>query len=184
GLDDGTAISFDRVVLCTGSDALVPPFGCSDASGVHIFRDPADCEAILEAAGPGRRAAVIGGGLLGLEAAYSLARLGCQTTLVHLVDRLMERQLDGAAAAMLAPAIEELGIEVRLQQVTTDVVVDGGGHARGLRFSDSTMLDCELVVVAVGIRPHVGLARAVGLAVNRGVVVDDHEVVRSCAVRG
>ena len=169
-------LKFDQVVLCTGSDALVPPFGNAAARGVHVFRDPEDCEAIRGSASHGARAAVIGGGLLGLEAAYALAKLRCQTTVVHLVDRLMERQLDEAAAAMLTPAIEALGVTVRLELATTGVLVDGAGRARGLRFADASTIECGLVVIAVGIRPHVGLARAAGLDVNRGIVVDDRLV--------
>jgi nitrite reductase (NADH) large subunit len=175
-LSDGTIIGFDKAVLCTGSDALIPPFGRVDAPGVHVFRDPDDCAAILAAAGPGRRAAVVGGGLLGLEAAYALVKLGCKTTVVHLVDRLMERQLDAASAAMLAPSFAELGVEVRLEHVTKGVAIDAGGGVRGLFFQDGSMLSCDLVVLAVGIRPHVRLARAAGLMVNRGVVVDDRLV--------
>jgi nitrite reductase [NAD(P)H] large subunit len=111
---DGTVQRFDRAVLCTGSDPLVPPLEGAEAAGVHVFRDPVDCAAILQAAAGARRAAVIGGGLLGLEAAHALARLGCPTTVVHLVDRLMERQLDAPAAALLAPAMQRLGVEVLL----------------------------------------------------------------------
>ena len=175
-LSDGEAVSFARVVLCTGSDPLVPPLGNSGAAGVHVFRTPEDCAAILAAASEGRQVAVIGGGLLGLEAAFALSKLGCRTTVVHLVDRLMERQLDAAAAAMLSPAIEALGVEVRLEHATAGVQIDGAGHARGLVFADGSTLDCQLVVVAVGIRPHAGLARASGLEVRRGVIVDDHLV--------
>jgi nitrite reductase (NADH) large subunit len=171
-----TTLHFERAVLCTGSDALVPPLQGEDASGVHVFRDPADCAAILADAGPGRRAAVIGGGLLGLEAAYALAQLDCSTTVVHLVDRLMERQLDAPAAALLAPAIAALGVDVRLAHATRAVLADADGRVSGLSFSDGSQLDCDLVVVAVGIRPHVGLARAAGLTVERGVVVDDRLV--------
>ncbi|MHB8657661.1 MAG: nitrite reductase large subunit NirB [Solirubrobacteraceae bacterium] len=175
-LAGGGRVDFEQVVLCTGSDALVPPFGNCDALGVHVFRDPEDCAAIRASASPGRRAAVIGGGLLGLEAAYALVKLGCATTVVHLVNRLMERQLDQAAAAMLTPAVQALGVEVRLEHATTGVLVDGAGHARGLRFADGSGIECDLVVVAVGIRPHVGLARASGLEVNRGIIVDDRLV--------
>lgn len=177
-LDDaaGTVLHFDRVVLCTGSDALVPPLPGSDLPGVEVFRDPADCAAILGAARPAGHAAVIGGGLLGLEAAHALAKLGTPTTVVHLVDRLMERQLDGPAAALLAPAIEALGVDVRLSHATDHVRAGGDGRVAGLAFADGTTLDCDLVVVAVGIRPHVGLARETGLAVERGIVVDDRMV--------
>jgi nitrite reductase (NADH) large subunit len=172
-LADGTDILFDRAVLCTGSDPLVPPLENADAHGVHVFRDPADCAAIRTAAPDARRAAVIGGGLLGLEAAHALARLECPTTVVHLVDRLMERQLDGPAAALLAPAMEALGVDVRLQHATRGVRTDARGRASGLVFEDGGELDCDLVVIAVGVRPHVELARAAGLAVQRGVLVDD-----------
>lgn len=172
----GGTVRWGRAVLCTGSDALVPPFGNSNAPGVHVFRTPEDCAEITAAASCGPRAAVIGGGLLGLEAAFALSKLGCATTVVHLVDRLMERQLDAGAAGMLSPAIQELGIGVRLEHATTGVLINDAGRARGLRFDDGSALACELIVIAVGIRPHVGLARASGLHVNRGIVVDDRLV--------
>jgi nitrite reductase [NAD(P)H] large subunit len=173
---DGSVLHFERAVLCTGSDALVPPLVGVDGPGVHVFREPADCAAIVAEVAPGTRAAVIGGGLLGLEAAHALARLGCTTSVVHLVDRLMERQLDAAAAALLAPAIEALGVDVRLEHATSAVRRGPDGSVRGLAFADGAELDCELVVVAVGIRPHTGLARAAGLDVERGIVVDDQLV--------
>ena len=175
-LDDGAVMAFHRAVLCTGSDPLVPPLDGADAGGVHVFRDPSDCGAIVQGARSARRALVIGGGLLGLEAAYALAKLGCPTTVVHLVDRLMERQLDAPAAALLAPAIEGLGVEVRLEHATRAVRTGPDGRVTGLVFADGSELDGDLVVVAVGIRPHVGVARDAGLAVERGVVVDDHLV--------
>jgi len=169
-----TVLTFDRAVLCTGSDALVPPMQNQDADGVHVFRDPVDCEAILAAARlTASRAAVIGGGLLGLEAAYALAQLGCPTTVIHLVDRLMERQLDAPAAALLRPAIEELGVEIRLEHATRAIRSDVDGKVTGLLFADGSELECDLVVVAVGIRPHVSLAHTAGLEVDRGIVVDD-----------
>ena len=172
-LEDGTVLHADRLVLCTGSDALVPPIEGRDVPGVCVFRDPADCEQILEAAANARHAAVIGGGLLGLEAAYALARRDVPTSVVHLVGRLMERQLDAPAAALLAPAIAGLGVDVRLEHATSAVLAGEDGRVAGLRFADDTVLDCDLVVVAVGIRPHVGLARDAGLEVQRGIVVDD-----------
>jgi len=175
-LAGGTVLHYDRVVLCTGSDALVPPMDGADLPGVEVFRDPADCAAILGAARSAKHAAVIGGGLLGLEAAHALAQLGTPTTVVHLVDRLMERQLDAPAAALLAPAIEGLGVEVRLEHATREIIQDADGRAGGLAFADGSQLACDLVVVAVGIRPHVGLARDTGLTVERGIVVDDRLV--------
>ncbi|HET9073864.1 MAG TPA: nitrite reductase large subunit NirB [Solirubrobacteraceae bacterium] len=169
----GTEIPFDYAVLCTGSTALVPPLANVAAPGVHVFRDPGDCAEILAAAQTADRAAVIGGGLLGLEAAHAIASRGVPTTVVHLMDRLMERQLDPDAAALLAPAMEELGVEVLLERRTQGLLVNPDGHVGGLAFADGGRLDADLVVVAIGIRPHVDLARASGLAVNRGVVVDD-----------
>jgi nitrite reductase (NADH) large subunit len=170
---DGEPLCFDRAVLCTGSDALVPPISGIDSPGVHVFRGPEDCADILAAAAGATRAAVIGGGLLGLEAAHALATLGVPVSVVHLMDRLMERQLDAVGATLLTPAMEALGVEVLLQHATDAVLTDAAGRVRGLRFASGTELTCDLVVVAVGIRPHVELARTAGLQVGRGIVVDD-----------
>jgi nitrite reductase (NADH) large subunit len=175
-LADGRVLRFDRAVLCTGSDPLVPPMQGADARGVHVFRVPDDCAAIAAAAEGAARAAVIGGGLLGLEAAYGLASLGVPVTVVHLVDRLMERQLDAPAAALLAPAIERLGVDVLLEHATKAVLAGPDGGVRALRFAGGSELECDLVVVAVGIRPQTALARAAGLRVERGIVVDDRMV--------
>ncbi|MCW3041704.1 MAG: Nitrite reductase large subunit [Solirubrobacterales bacterium] len=175
-LADGTTLSFEQAVLCTGSDAFVPPIPGADAPGVAVFRGPEDCATIAAAvtATHARRAVVIGGGLLGLEAAYGIATLGCPVTVVHLMDRLMERQLDAGAAALLAPAIEALGVDVLLEASTARIDHDAEGRANGLTFADGTHLDCDLVVVAVGIKPQAELAQRSGLHVERGIVVDDH----------
>ncbi len=170
-LDDGSALSFDRVVLCTGSDPLLPPLDGIDLPGVLAFRDPADCDAIAARAHEARHAAVIGGGLLGLEAARGIAGLGCPTTVVHLVDRLMERQLDDGAATLLLEAMRELDVEVRLEAQTAALV--GEEAVSGLLLADGSLLPADLVVVSIGIRPQVALARASGLEIERGVVVDD-----------
>src|SRR3954449_10485724 len=189
-LEDGTALAFSRAVLCTGSDPLVPPIPGTGLRRVHVFRGPEDCAAIATAArrsrraggiggGPlrrwarARRAVVIGGGLLGLEAARGVAEHRCATTVVHLMDRLMERQLDAGAAALLAPAMQALGIDVLLGRQTTELLADPSDGVRGVRFADGTELEADLVVISIGIRPQVDLARAAGLAVERGVVVDD-----------
>ncbi|MEX1143130.1 MAG: nitrite reductase large subunit NirB [Thermoleophilaceae bacterium] len=170
-LDDGRSISFDRCVLATGSDPLMPPLPGLDCAAVHPFRGPEDCEAILAAAAGARRAAVIGGGLLGLEAAYGLATHGCPVSVVHLMGHLMERQLDEAAAALLVPAMERLGVEILLERRTEEIV--GDGRVEGLRFAGDERLDCDLVVVSVGISPRTDLAAIAGLEVERGIVVDD-----------
>src|SRR4051795_11718911 len=178
-LQDGTALAFSRAVLCTGSDPLVPPIPGTDLRRVHVFRGPEDCAAIATAARRSQRAVVIGGGLLGLEAARGVAEHGCATTVVHLMGRLMERQLDAGAAALLAPAMQELGVEVLLERQTTELLADPSDGVCGVRFADGTELEADLVVISIGIRPQVELARASGLAVERGGVVDDR-MVTSC----
>ena len=173
-LSDGAVVRFDRAVVCTGSDPLLPPLDGIDMPGVVAFRDPGDCAAIAERAGAARHAVVIGGGLLGLEAARGIVGFGCPTTVVHLVDRLMERQLDDGAAALLLAAMAELGVEVRLETATTSLV--GTRAVEGLRFADGSELAADLVVVSIGIRPQVELARKSGLEIERGIVVDDRMV--------
>lgn len=168
----GRHLSFDHLVLATGSEAIRLRIPGADLPGVMTFRDIEDTARLDTAATAGQRVAVIGGGLLGIEAAYGLARLGADVTLVHVMDRLMERQLDGPAAQFLRRAIERRGVKVRLSAET--VAVTGESAATGLAFADETTLAADLVVFAVGIRPRVELARAAGLAVNRGIVVDDH----------
>jgi nitrite reductase (NADH) large subunit len=173
-LADGSALEFDRAVLCTGSDPLLPPLEGIGLPGVFVFRDPADCDAIAARARSARQAVVIGGGLLGLEAARGISGLGCPTTVVHLVDRLMERQLDHGAASLLLAAMRELGVDVRLDAQTAALA--GGAAVEAVRFTDGSALEADLVVVSIGIRPQVTLARETGLEVDRGVIVDDRMV--------
>lgn len=170
-LEDGTRLAYAKLVLATGSDPIRLPKPGMDLPGVVTFRDHADVEAMLAAAGPARRAVVIGGGLLGIEAASGLAAAGTRVTLVHLMDRLMERQLDTEAAALLQAALEARGIAVLLGADTA--AVEGESRATGLRLADGRVLPADLVVCAVGIRPNATLAREAGLATGRGVVVDD-----------
>jgi len=179
-LGDGAVLSYERAVVCTGSDPLLPPLPGIDLPGVIAFRDPADCAAITERARSARNAVVIGGGLLGLEAARGIAGLGCQVTVVHLVDRLMERQLDAGAAEVLLAALPELGVHVLLGAETTALA--GSDHVQAVRLADGTEIEADLVVVSIGIRPQVELARAAGLVVERGIVVDDLMVTSDDAV--
>ncbi|HEV7774551.1 MAG TPA: nitrite reductase large subunit NirB [Conexibacter sp.] len=172
-LDDGRELHFERAALCTGSDPLLPPLPGIDLPGVHAFRTPEDCAAIAAGTADARRAVVIGGGLLGLEAAYGLVQHGVHVAVVHLVDRLMERQLDAAAAALLLPAIEALGVRVLLERQTTELCAEADGRVTAVRFADGTEEQADLVVVSIGIRPRVELARDAGLEVARGIVVDD-----------
>jgi nitrite reductase (NADH) large subunit len=170
-LADGTRLGFSKAVLATGSRPIRLPMPGMDLPGVMTFRDVGDVDAMRTAA-PGARAVVIGGGLLGLEAAHGLAKSGAQVTLVHLMDRLMERQLDAAAADMLRGAVAARGVEVLLEAETVRVV--GAQRVEGVELKDGRVLAADLVVMAVGVRPNAALAAEAGLAVDRGVVVDDH----------
>ena len=170
-LDDGVALPYDRLVLATGSRAFRLPLPGADLDGVLTFRDCADVDAMRARVRPGLRAAVIGGGLLGLEAAYGLAKAGAHVTVVHVMDRLMERQLDPAAARLLADELARRGIDVLLDAKTASIA--GDDRVEGLVFSDGSRLPAEMVVMAVGIVPNAQLAADCGLATKRGIVVDD-----------
>jgi nitrite reductase (NADH) large subunit len=171
-LAGGTRLSFSKLVFATGSQPIKPDIPGMDLPGVLTFRDVDDVNAIAAAKAAGTRVVVIGGGLLGLEAAYGLAKAGARVTLVHLMDRLMERQLDHRAALMLQRAVEARGIAVRLQAQTARIA--GNGKVEGVELRDGTTIAADAVVVAVGIRANAALARTAGLEVGRGIVVDDH----------
>jgi nitrite reductase (NADH) large subunit len=173
-LEAGEEIPFARLALATGSQPLMPPIPGIDLDGVYAFRGPEDCDAIrVAAASPRvRRAVVIGGGLLGLEAARGIVAQGCAVTVVHLMDRVMERQLDAGAAELLLPRLRELGVEVLLERQTDAIV--GEERVSALRFRGGDELEADLVVVSIGIRPEASLARAAGVRCERGIVVDDH----------
>ncbi len=164
--------SYDTLVIATGSRPILIPVPGADLPGVVTFRDLDDVNAMLDAAGRGGHAVVIGGGLLGLEAAAGLAAKGMDTTVVHLMPTLMERQLDPNAAYLLKKAIEKRGIEV-LTEANTQAIL-GDGRVEAVRLQDGRNLPADLVVMAVGIRPHMALARDAGLEVKRGIVVDDY----------
>jgi nitrite reductase (NADH) large subunit len=170
-LRGGSKLSYGKLVLATGSEAVRLPLPGADLPGVVTFRDKSDVECILTRARPGARAVVIGGGLLGLEAAYGLMKAGAHVSVVHLMDRLMERQLDGHAADLLKAALEERGIQVVLNAESE--AIQGRRKVAGLRLKDGRNIPADLVVMAVGIKPNTRLARGADLAVNRGVVVGD-----------
>jgi len=167
----GRETPYDRLLIATGSTPIVLPVPGAQLPGVVTFRDLADVDAMIEAASRYRRAAVIGGGLLGLEAANGLARRGMQVTVVHLLETLMERQLDAGAAALLKADLESRGINFRMPAKT--VAVTGAERAEGLKFADGSELEADLIVMAAGIRPNIELARAAGLRCERGILVDD-----------
>jgi nitrite reductase (NADH) large subunit len=170
-LADGNALPFSKLVLATGSLPIKPPIPGMSLPGVITFRDINDIWTMWHRAGTGDRVVVIGGGLLGLEAAYGLAKAGARVTVLHLMDRLMERQLDPMAAAMLKQAVEAKGIEVVLNADTAEI--SGHGNVDGVVLKDGRRIEANAVVVAIGIRPSADLARNAGLTVNRGIVVDD-----------
>jgi len=165
------SIAFSRLVMATGSNPLRLNVPGADLAGVHTFRDSRDVDLLLALAAGRKRVVVVGGGLLGLEAAYGLARAGAQVTLVHLMDRLMERQLDVRAADLLKSLVERKGITILLNANTARI--EGEAGVAGVELSDGRRIAADAVVFAAGIRPNTELAKAAGLAVNRGIVVDD-----------
>ncbi len=169
--NDGGVTRYDTLLLATGSTAWLPPIAGLDKDGVLVFRTLDDTRELMRRSGPDTRAVVIGGGLLGLEAARGLQAQGCQVTVVHLMPTLMERQLDPDGGHYLLGKMEDLGIRVLLGRTTTAIL--GNGHVEGVALSDDSCLEADLVVVAAGIRPNVDLAHKAGLHVNRGIVVND-----------
>ncbi len=170
-LKGGAKVPFNKLVLATGSEAVRLPLPGADLAGVLTFRSNADVAAIRERSKAGARAVVIGGGLLGLEAAHGLNKAGLKVTVVHLMDRLMERQLDGPAAAQLKAQLEQRGIDVILN--AESAAIHGRMRVGGLRLKDGRTIAADMIVMAVGIRANAGLARLANLTVNRGIVVDD-----------
>jgi len=205
--DDGSVLAYDALVLATGANPVLPPLrglfdhdGGELPDGVRAFRTMDDCLALRDDARPGVRAVVVGGGLLGVSAARALARRGAQVVLTHQGERLMERQLDAGAAAVLRRHLEELGAEVHTECRVRGLRTQPYGHSgraadkapggtpdrkperpsrvpartvHAVELADGYQLEADLVVLACGVRPRVGLARAAGLEVARGVVVDD-----------
>ena len=166
------SVSFSRLVLATGSTPLRLNVPGSDLAGVHTFRDSRDVDLLLTLAAQKKRVVVVGGGLLGLEAAYGLAKAGAPVTLIHLMDRLMERQLDAPAADLLKSLVERKGIRVLLNANTAHL--HGAARVEGVELTDGRRIDADAVIFAAGIRPNVGLAKDAGIPVGRGIVVDDH----------
>jgi nitrite reductase (NADH) large subunit len=165
------SIGFSKLVLATGSSALRLNVPGAELPGVNTFRDSRDVDLLLALASAKKRVVVVGGGLLGLEAAYGLAKAGASVTLVHLMDRLMERQLDAPAGALLKSLVEKKGINVLLNASTARIV--GQRRVEGVELTDGRCMDADAVIFAAGIRPNVALAKDAGIPVNRGIVVDD-----------
>jgi nitrite reductase (NADH) large subunit len=167
----GVEVTYDRLLLATGSQPIMLPIPGATLPGVVTFRDLADVETMLAATASGRRAVVIGGGLLGLEAANGLRVRGMDVTVVHLLDTLMERQLDSAAASLLRASLTSRGLTFKMPAQTAELV--GEDRVRAVRFKDGSEIPADLVVMAVGVRPNIELARSAGIQCERGVLVDD-----------
>ncbi|OHC93931.1 MAG: nitrite reductase large subunit [Sphingomonadales bacterium GWF1_63_6] len=170
----GRTVAYDKLLIATGSDPFIIPVPGKDLPGVISFRDMKDVDAMLDAANRGGDAVVIGGGLLGLEAAHGLTLRGMKVTVLHIMPTLMERQLDEAAGWLLKSALEARGQTILTGADTAEIF--GEGKVEGVRLKDGTLIPASLVVMAVGIRPCVALARAAGLEIGRGIKVDDHMV--------
>ncbi|MFG2131898.1 NAD(P)/FAD-dependent oxidoreductase [Streptomyces sp. NPDC048751] len=175
---DGSEIAYDTLVLATGSNPVLPPLrGLFTPDhvlpeGVHAFRTMDDCLGLSKAVRPGVRAVVIGGGLLGVSAARALAQRGAQVVLAQQAERLMERQLDPAASKLVRRHLKDLGVEVHTECRVRDVRCVGGA-VRSVEMADGYALDADLVVLACGVHPRAGIAKDAGLAVHKGVLVDD-----------
>jgi nitrite reductase (NADH) large subunit len=177
---NGTVEPYDKLIIATGSRPFIPPIknvnGPDDKlrAGVFGFRTLDDCSAIVETAKRSKKAIVLGGGLLGLEAARGLLNHGCEVHVVHLGGALMNQQLDSPAASMLQMAMVKMGVHVHLLKNSTEVLSDESGRVVGLAFKDGSRLDCDMIVVAAGIKANTELAQRAGLTVERAMVVDNH----------
>ena len=171
--DDGTQTEYDRLLIATGSTPFMLPVPGKDLQGVIAYRDIYDTNTMIEAASKHTHAVVIGGGLLGLEAANGLMMRGMKVSVVHLPGWLMERQLDPVAGKMLQKSLEDRGLNFLLEKNTEAILSDDHGHVKGIRFTDGLEIPAQLIVMAVGIRPNTALAESAGLYCNRGIVVND-----------
>ncbi|MBL8472500.1 MAG: nitrite reductase large subunit NirB [Rhodocyclaceae bacterium] len=170
---DGTTAEYDRLLLATGSNPFMLPVPGKDLPGVISYRDIKDTDEMIDAARTHKHAVVIGGGLLGLEAANGLKLRGMDVSVVHVMPWLMERQLDRVAAGMLQKSLEKKGLKFLLERQTAELVAGESGRVAAIKFKDGETIPADLVVMAVGIRPNTGLAESCGLHCNRGVVVND-----------
>lgn len=171
--DDGSTAQYDRLILATGSNPFILPVPGNRLEGVIAYRDIADTEQMMETARTHSHAVVIGGGLLGLEAANGLRQRGMDVTVVHLADWLLERQLDKTAGELLKQALEARGIRFRLSEQTDELLDYGTGRVCAVQFKGGDVIPADLVVMAAGVRPNTELAEKAGIPCNRGIQVDD-----------
>ncbi|MBO1248511.1 NAD(P)/FAD-dependent oxidoreductase [Comamonas denitrificans] len=173
GTGETISVPYDRLILATGSNPFMLPISGKDLGGVLAYRDIADTQAMIDAAAQYRHAVVIGGGLLGLEAANGLMKRGMQVTVVHAGEWLLDRQLDPTAGQMLQKALQERGMAFLMQAQTEALLGNAAGRVQAVRFKDGSEIPADLVVMAVGIRPNTALAESMRLHVDRGIVVGD-----------
>jgi len=171
--DKGNSYGYDKLLIATGSNPFILPIEGHDLDGVIGFRDIADVDQMIDAAKNHKNAVVIGGGLLGLEAANGLMKQGMNVTVVHLLVDLMEMQLDSTASQMLLTSLRERGMSFKLEAQTQKLTADDSGRVKQIEFADGSAMDADLVVMAVGIRPNFVLAQESGIHCERGIVVDD-----------
>ncbi len=171
--DDGTEVEYDRLLMCTGSNPFILPVPGKDLQGVIAYRDIADTNAIIDASTKYKKAVVIGGGLLGLEAANGLMRRGMEVTVVHVMPWLMERQLDDVAGKLLQKSLEDRGLKFLIGAQTQELTGNEEGRVTAIKFKDGSEVATDLVVMAVGIRPNTALAESMRLHCNKGIVVND-----------
>lgn len=169
--DDGTQTDYDRLLIATGSNPFIIPVPGNDLNGVISFRDIHDVDLMIDAAKSKKHAVIIGGGLLGLEAAYGMMKHGINVTVVHLLDTLMERQLDSDSASLLQASLEQRGMQFLMGKQTESIV--GEEKVKGVRFKDGSEIAADIVVMAVGIRPNIALAESAGIYCEQGIVVND-----------
>ena len=170
---DGQSTSYDKLIVATGSKPFILPIPGTDLSGVMSFRDIADVENMISAANTHKKAVVIGAGLLGLEAAMGLCGRGMEVTVVHNTDIPLNRQLDQKAGNLLKQALEERGLNFKMEAQTQEITGDQNGNVTKLLFNDGTELEADLVIMAIGIRPNFKLAESSGIYCERGILVSD-----------
>ena len=171
--DDGSEAEYDRLLIATGSNPFILPIPGKDLAGVIGYRDIADTQIMMDTAKTHKHAVVIGGGLLGLEAANGLKLRGMDVTVVHIGDWLLERQLDRTAGELLQKSLEDRGLKFLLPKHTAELLDNGEGRVCAVKFKDGEVIPADLVVMAAGIRPNSELAESAGIACNRGILVND-----------
>jgi len=170
---DGTIAEYDRLLIATGSKPVIPDIPGTDLTGVIGFRDILDVNTMLAYTKSHKNAVVLGGGLLGLEAANGLLQRGMNVTVIHNNEVLLNRQMDSQAGKMLQAELESRGLKFKMASHTQELMADENRHVSAVRFKDGSELACDLFIVAVGVRPNIGLAKQAGLYCERGIVVND-----------